>query len=320
MGLINYLKKLNWTSQDAPIQTHINKWEQGISDCVDELNNNSVKVDGTTPFTAEQIGVDPTSPQGLATLNKVNSLISAIDVGTKSTANMPTLANNSTDANNDIDFSTGFCWDLSTNIKITNIALTKRLDATFVAGTNQGGLDTGSKANSTWYACFAISKADGTADFLFSTSATAPTMPTDYINKRRIGSIRTDGSGNIMKFLQFGNDFLWDTEIVEATYTALNPTTINNLTLTTPIGIKTMPYLIIWAYNPSQASGVKIHDLNFPSKSLLGQDNASSGNLRTVTGIFTNNNSQIGVSCNNTTTFEGVFIRIHGYTDKRGKN
>ncbi len=89
------------------------------------------------------------------------------------------MANNSGDSANDIDFMEGFCYDLSTKEKIVSTAMTKLLDATWAEGTDAGGLDTGSKANSTWYHCFAISKEDGTCDFLFSTSATAPTMPID---------------------------------------------------------------------------------------------------------------------------------------------
>jgi len=129
---------------------------------------------------------------------------------TADTANMPTLTNNTTDANNDIDFGAGFCYDLTTNQKITNTALTKQLNSTFAEGDNAGGLDTGSKANSTWYYCFAISKADGTSDFLFSLSRTSPTMPSGFINKRRIASIKTNASGNIILLKQTGNYFIYE--------------------------------------------------------------------------------------------------------------
>lgn len=65
---------------------------------------------------------------------------------------------------------------------------------TATSGAN--GLDTGTLAGSTWYALFVIAKADGTTAGLISTSATAPTMPTGYTFKARVGWIRTDGSGN----------------------------------------------------------------------------------------------------------------------------
>jgi hypothetical protein len=88
--------------------------------------------------------------------------------------------------------------------------LTKALNAAWAVGTNQGGLDTGTKANSTWYHVFLIQRSDtGVVDGLFSTSLASPVMPTNYDRKRRVGSIRTDGSGNIIAFVQNGDTFLW---------------------------------------------------------------------------------------------------------------
>lgn len=71
-----------------------------------------------------------------------------------------------------------------------------------VGGAN--GLDTGSVAAFTWYAVFVIYGANGLA-LLFSLSATAPTLPTGFSMKARVGWIRTDGSSNVVAFKQFGN-------------------------------------------------------------------------------------------------------------------
>lgn len=68
-----------------------------------------------------------------------------------------------------------------------------------------GGLDTGAEANSTWYHIWAIAKEDGTKSVIMSVSATAPTMPADYVYKRRIGTVFNDGSGNFRPFVQYGN-------------------------------------------------------------------------------------------------------------------
>jgi hypothetical protein len=62
------------------------------------------------------------------------------------------------------------------------------------AGAN--GLDTGTVAGSTWYSVWVIGKADGTIAGLLSASATAPTMPTGYTYKARMGWVRTDGTAN----------------------------------------------------------------------------------------------------------------------------
>ena len=107
--------------------------------------------------------------------------------------------NNTTDANNDIDYTIGVIdHDDGSGQSLATTALTKQLDATFVAGNNQGGLDTGTKANSTWYQMFAITNNTTNAvDYLFSTSRTSPTVPSGWTRRRWLGAIRTNASGNI---------------------------------------------------------------------------------------------------------------------------
>ena len=79
-------------------------------------------------------------------------------------------------------------------------AITKTLQSSgaWTAGTNQNGLDTGARANSTYYNIFEIVKnSDNTSDILYSTSRTTSTLPTGYTLVAWIGAIRTDASGNI---------------------------------------------------------------------------------------------------------------------------
>ena len=99
-----------------------------------------------------------------------------------------TYANNGTDATNDIDIAVGGAMDgTSARMMVLGSALTKRLDANWAVGTNQGGLDTGS-ASDTDYFIWLINRSDtDVTDVLFSTSATSPTMPTNYNYKRLIG-------------------------------------------------------------------------------------------------------------------------------------
>lgn len=63
------------------------------------------------------------------------------------------------------------------------------------AATGANGLDTGALAGSTWYAVWVIWNGTTTAG-LISTSATAPTMPSGYTHKARVGWIRTDGTAS----------------------------------------------------------------------------------------------------------------------------
>lgn len=86
---------------------------------------------------------------------------------------------------------------------------TMRLTAVSVSpnmgSSGAGGLDTGAEANSTWYSIWVIyNPATNTVSSLFSTSATAPTMPSGYTFKMRVGWVRNDGSSNFLRFKQFG--------------------------------------------------------------------------------------------------------------------
>jgi hypothetical protein len=79
-------------------------------------------------------------------------------------------------------------------------ALTKTTSA-WTVGNNQGGLDSGTIAANSWYHVHLIKRTDGTVgDVLFSTSATAPTSPTNYSLFRRIGAARTNGSSQWTAF------------------------------------------------------------------------------------------------------------------------
>jgi len=107
------------------------------------------------------------------------------------------MSNNTSDLTNDIDFTLGAAIDSSNLYNIPVSALTKRLDATFVTGTNQGMLDTGSKANSTYYYIYAIGKStDLTAgDILASTNASTPSLPSGWDLKKLIRQVYVDSVG-----------------------------------------------------------------------------------------------------------------------------
>ena len=63
------------------------------------------------------------------------------------------------------------------------------------ASTGANGLDTGTLSISTWYAVWVIWNGTTTAG-LISLSATAPTLPSGYTHKARVGWIRTDSTVN----------------------------------------------------------------------------------------------------------------------------
>lgn len=84
-------------------------------------------------------------------------------------------------------------------------ALTKTTSV-WAVGSAAGGLDTGSIAANTWYYIFLIKRPDtGVVDILFSTSPTAPTMPTDYTLKRLFQAVKTNGSNQFIQTLCYAD-------------------------------------------------------------------------------------------------------------------
>lgn len=235
------------------------------------------------------------------------------------------LANNGTDANNDIDIGIGECRNDTNdgNLMLTSL-LTKQLDAAFAEGTNLGGLDSGTKANDTWYHIFAIAKADGTVDALFSTSALTPTMPTGFTKKRRIGAVRTNGSGSIRGFLQNGDVFQWKSS-PGADFSASTGTSQNLITVSAPIGLK-VPAFGGMSYQGDlvdRSRYVVFHDPdltdeaagsnNFTHYSAIVNDVADGGQWHVMTNI----SAQIAVRSDSNYS---VTIVTRGWVDPRGRN
>ena len=69
-----------------------------------------------------------------------------------------------------------------------------------------GGLDAGAEAPDTWYAVHVIGDTSGVnpASALLSTSPDSPTLPPSYDRSRRVGWVRNDGPGDLLRFLWRG--------------------------------------------------------------------------------------------------------------------
>ena len=168
------------------------------------------------------------------------SLVLADRLGTTTTqgvaflSNPITISNNATDANNDIDFSAGNAPldDGSGQILLAS-TLVKRLDASWSAGTNQGGLFSGTKATNTWYYLFAIvNTTTGATDAGFDSSVSGANVPSGWKISKILHAIKTDGtgSGNILqgKFYSDGW-FYYNSEQQEYTSTSTTAGTFINL-------------------------------------------------------------------------------------------
>ena len=234
------------------------------------------------------------------------------------------LSNNGTDATNDIDIAVGSCASSDTvpALMVLSSAITKRLDAAWAVGTGNGGLDTGSIANTTYH-IFLIKRSDtGVVDALFSTSATAPTMPSNYDKKRRIGSV-IRASAALLPFRQDGDAFQLVTDIAERSDTATVAWGLITLT-GIPAGLKVQPLLTASAAASTGGFTMQVGDARDTGQAtpifLLGsgtvslqQDSNSSG------GIFSDTSARIHYIFTETNTVTASTLNTRGWIDSRGR-
>lgn len=145
---------------------------------------------------------------------------------------------NGTDADHDIDIAPGYAASKNKKGGLGLLSsITKQLDASWVVGSAVGGLFSGSIAANTTYHVFLIRKdSDGTVDAGFDTDIGAANIPAGYTAFRRVGSIVTDVSSNIIAFTQFGCFFELVTPIVDVS-AAAGSTVGALVTLSAPSGL-----------------------------------------------------------------------------------
>ena len=251
--------------------------------------------------------------------NRVDITIPAAPVNRGVIAGL-VLSNNVTDATNDIDFTTGVCRsdDNTTDITLAS-ALTKQLDAAWVAGTNQGMLDTGAISNATWHLFAILNPTSGVVDVLASLSPTAPTLPSGYTKQRRIGSILRV-SAAIIPFTQRGNDFLRVNPIQDINAKYAGSSAILR-TLSVPTGINLIA-LIRAQTNNGDALLLGAPEETLPVATTSNASLASPAALDYAAGhfaIWTNTSAQINSRLSSGEVLN--FLRIHtfGWTDFRGE-
>lgn len=234
------------------------------------------------------------------------------------------ISNNATDPNDDIDFSAGnFIFSDGSGIAALS-AMTKRLDAAWAAGTNQGGLDTGTQNANIWYHCYAIyNPTTLVSDAIFSLSASSPTLPSGYTKYKRVGSIYNDASGNILAFKQTGNTFVYATlrpSFINAPQTAGSETL---RFVDTPTGIKTKAMFTFRGNATSAgAAHIKVYSADITSATIATYDGTGDVSNGVVDGIgyaeaITNTSAQIksnAVNISGTPTLT-LSIIVQGWED-----
>lgn len=188
--------------------------------------------------------------------------------------------------------------DSSPNLMVLGSAITKSIASAWVVGSGNGCLDTGAVADGTYH-IFLIQRPDtGVVDELCSISATAPTMPTNYTEKRRIGSI-VRASASIVAFVQDGDRFYWNnTSGLTADYNASTTRAKAALTVNVPSGIR-VEGIFLWTFGgnaPGITTDTYYDGVNTNISKSAGAGNGGSGGNgtgKTVLTQFTNTSAQI---------------------------
>lgn len=179
-----------------------------------------------------------------------------------------TYANNAGDATNDLDIAAGVAMDATGVYALRGSALTKQSDANWAVGNNAGGLDTGAVGNNDYY-IWVIGRSDtGVVDYLYSLSATAPTMPANYDFKRLIGWFKRTG-GTIVAMTTYeteggGLELQWTAPTLDVDLAATLTTTRRTDAVKVPQAFSVVALLNVvlqdaasafraWVYCPDQA-------------------------------------------------------------------
>jgi hypothetical protein len=204
--------------------------------------------------------------------------------------------------------------------------------APWVAGSGNGGLDGSSVSTNTFYHVYLIRRPDtGAVDVIFSLGPITPTLPANYTQFRRIGSIRTNGSSQWTSFVQNGDEFIWGGGPV-ADVNAANPgTAAVTRTLTVPAGVSVTAVLTVTVASSdttSQASAY-LSDLATSDVAVtttnaqVSSTYPGSGNTVTNSGevrVQTNTSAQIRTRLNFSSATVTLLIGTKGWVDSRGRN
>jgi hypothetical protein len=240
-----------------------------------------------------------------------------------------TLSNDGVTPNTVIDIAAGVSTsdDFTTLMKLAS-AITKNMNSTWVVGSTNGCADGAASYTtlgaSTWYHLFEIERLDtGVVDVLCSKSATAPTLPASYTKQRRIGSVKTNASSQIIAFSQSGNDFLW--KVMTNDNIGNNPGTgLVTLTVNTPLGVQTQAKIIFYlqAGDAARRCALITSPDQTQSAPVAGSLQSACAGVAGTSGIVsssylvrTNTSSQIFYQLDGSAAATSVFQNTYGWID-----
>ena len=158
-------------------------------------------------------------------------------------------------------------------------------------------------------------------DVLASQSYNSPTLPSGWTVKQCVGSICTDGSANIRQFTQRGDEFWWNTTLLDFgtnSFTGPANETLNAAgPYSVPLGVSVKALMnvrsgstgvFIYLYNPNDASTA-------PSSSAAPLASIGPGPNIGEVEAWTNTSAQIGINASAAPV--GVQVVVLGWRDPR---
>jgi len=157
------------------------------------------------------------------------------------------MSNDAANAGTTLNVSRGCAADSQNNYLIpieSTFSKVIQSSGTWSAGAGGNGIDSGVVAANSWYNVFVIrNDSDGSGDVLLSTSISSPSLPSGYSSFRRIGSIKTSSSGQIIPFTQIDDEFIWKTAAWDVQGITTLSSTSMLLGLSVPPGLKILARL-----------------------------------------------------------------------------
>jgi hypothetical protein len=231
------------------------------------------------------------------------------------------LANNVTDVINDVNIAVGECRD-DTNVAdiVIGTALVKQLDVAWAAGTNAGGRDTGSIADGTWHVFAIRNPTTGVCDVLFSLSISAPTMPSGYTQKRRIGSV-IRRSAAMWLFKQYGDYFQAVGPVQDYTFAGFGVGTSSTVgPIIVPAGLKICAHLIATVANTVGVGDHTLRDIDSPNLVTPNMTTQIANTRMSLqTSMWCSTGGYLNFYFNTGSGTSTLWLSAIGYWDYRGK-
>ncbi|OKO83377.1 hypothetical protein AC629_22820 [Bradyrhizobium sp. NAS80.1] len=213
----------------------------------------------------------------------------------------------------------------NTDMMTLNASITKTT-ASFAVGSGNGALlDTGSIAVNTWYHAFLLKQSNGTTDVGVSVNV-AGSLPSGYVALRRIGAMKTNASGQWLKFVQNGDEFIWDVPVNDVVN--FNGTTPALRALASvPPGLKVNALLYVLlntgtsgagrggVFSPDMTSTITAVVQYMTNGMLVG-----TANYQTISQANVRTNASAQVLCYVENAAAGLWLTSYGWIDRRGRD